>query len=360
MKVCFISLKSYHLFNPKIKHSFGGAEVQIYLLCKELQKEKNIDLNVLVADFNQNNLEVYNNIKIWKSLHLKRDLIIQIYKFLKVFHKINADVYIQRTLTMYTGFIALYCKITKKKFIYMVSHDAEVDSSKIFYNKNLKNLNLKLISKFSSHIIVQNDFQFQELFQKNINSTLIKSSIELNNKYKVDTPLKKYILWVGRSENWKEPELFLEVVANFKFLNFVMICPKAINNPSLFEKIKKKSAIYPNLKFISYVPYDEIEDYFSKASLFINTSKKEGFPNTFLQAGKFKVPIISLNVNPNDFINQYKCGIYCQGKFDKLIKAIDLLEKNKLLYKLYSNKIFEYVKQNHCSHKNSKLLLKLL
>jgi hypothetical protein len=32
VKVCFISPKAYPLFNPSVKKTFGGAEVDFYLL----------------------------------------------------------------------------------------------------------------------------------------------------------------------------------------------------------------------------------------------------------------------------------------------------------------------------------------
>ena len=43
MKVCFIAPKAYSLFNPSANAAFGGAEVQISLLSKEMAKNKELE-----------------------------------------------------------------------------------------------------------------------------------------------------------------------------------------------------------------------------------------------------------------------------------------------------------------------------
>ena len=73
-KICFIGPKAYQLFNPKIKSTFGGAEVQLSLLAKELTKNNELDIHFMVTDYGQKNLEQFNNIKIRKSLDFKKNI----------------------------------------------------------------------------------------------------------------------------------------------------------------------------------------------------------------------------------------------------------------------------------------------
>lgn len=77
-----------------------------------------------------------------------------------------------------------------------------------------------------------------------------------------------------------------------------------------------------NLEFHQRVPFNEIDGYFQRAKLLVNTSDSEGFPNTFIQACKWATAIVSLNVNPDGFLNKYSCGISCGGRFTRMREAV--------------------------------------
>ena len=47
-KICFVSLKAYPIFNPKISSIFGGSEVQLYFIGNELANYENMRVNFLV------------------------------------------------------------------------------------------------------------------------------------------------------------------------------------------------------------------------------------------------------------------------------------------------------------------------
>ena len=341
--ICFIAPKAYQIFNPKIKSTFGGAEVQLYSLAKEISKNKNFDVNFMVADYGQKCMEEYEDVKVFKSLNFKENIIKQIIVFDRVFKKINANVCFQRTLSPFSGIMALYCKIKNKKFIYMVAHDSEADNGHFVYKKFITKFLANLTFKFADTIIVQNKYQKNKLKNfKSVDTILVKSSYQIN---RINNKNGEYTLWVARSMSWKRPDLFLKLAKQFPKEKFLMICPPATGNKQLSEEIKKKSQSISNLTFIKFVPFDEIDEYFLKAKVFINTSEQEGFPNTFIQAAKNKTPILSLNVNPDNFLKEYNCGIYCKGDFDLLKSSLNkLLGDDALCYDMSKN-AYDYAKK---------------
>ena len=357
MKICFIAPKAYPLFNSEVKSSFGGAQVQFSLLAKELAKNKDLKIHFMVADYGQKDVENYDRINVWNSLNFKSIITKQIYKFLKIFNRIDADIYVQRGLSIFSGLIAIYCKLKKKKFIYMVAHDRETDETHNAFNSRIRNFFANLVFKYSNLIITQNKYQKENLEKKGIKSTIIKSSYPIKEKI---SNKKNYILWVGRSEPWKRPKLFLKLAERNPKENFIMICPPSTYNPKLSRIIKKMACIMRNLKFIEFVPFNKIDTYFQEAKIFINTSDQEGFPNTFVQAAKNKTPIISLNVNPDDFLDKYNCGFCCNDNFDELNKKLNELMKDEKLYNKMSNNAFKYTKENHDIKKNAKQFYELI
>jgi len=359
-KICIISLKAYPLFNKACNSIFGGAEVQLFLLAREFAKNKNVSVNFIVADYGQKSSENYDGINVVKSFNIGDSSFIKNIKFLKCFMSINADVYIQRTLDPASGIIAILCKLLRKRFVYMVAHDMEVDGE---YENNegiMKSLLANVVFKYADVIVVQNTTQKDLLYKnKGRDSIFIKSGYPLNDYYK--TSNNDYILWVGRSEHWKRPELFMELAKLNINLRFKMICPQAFNDQkNRYSLLKQDAMRIKNIEFIEYVPFNEIDEYFKKAKIFVNTSVKEGFPNTFIQAAKNGVPIISLSVNPYNFLDESKCGFFCNDDFAELNARLNEVSNDVDLYNQMSENGYKYAKENHDITKTAKQLFNLI
>ena len=46
---------------------------------------------------------------------------------------------------------------------------------------------------------------------------------------------------------------------------------------SYYDGIKEEAERIPNLEFVGFVPYPDVNEYFNNASLLVNTSSVEGF-----------------------------------------------------------------------------------
>ncbi|MFH1772288.1 MAG: glycosyltransferase family 4 protein [Candidatus Omnitrophota bacterium] len=321
MKVCFISPRTYPLFHSEVQEVFGGAEVQFYLVGCEITKDSNFEISFLVGDYGQSEIESYNNIRLIKALHFKKNIFAKIYYFYKAFNKANADTYIQTTLTPFSGIIALCCRVKRKRLIYRVAHDNETDGGYAKIYGNIRYFFGRIVFLLADAIIVQNEYQRTSLKKNmNINGNLIRNGYILS-----EIPLgqKEYILWVGRSEPFKRPKLFLKLARENPDKHFVMLC-QPIDNPELDNEIANEAKDIPNLKFVSFIPFHKVDDYYQRAMLFVNTSSQEGFPNTFLHACAATTPILSLKVNPDSFLNNYKCGLCAD---DDWAQFVDMFER---------------------------------
>jgi glycosyltransferase involved in cell wall biosynthesis len=363
IKISIINLYGTSLYLKREKISFGGSEVQLYLISKELSKEKNYKINIIAGylEEQKNSLFYNNNLELNVIYPLKKSFLNYILRPLKLFWiliTIKPDIVVQRFASVTTGLAALYCTIFKKKFLYSIAHDKEVQYSGI---EGLKKFCYLFGLTRADLIISQSNFQNKQLkrsfpFLETKKMKIIKSGYNIKN---FEIEKGNYILWVGRGVKWKNPEIVFKLAKKLEDKKFLMICSFS-NNLKYWLDLIEESRKINNLKFIKYVDFNKINSIFKKSELFINTSSSEGFPNTFVQATKNSKPIVSLNVNPDNFINVYNCGLYCDNKFKKFYEDIIKISDNDDLYKKMAKNAYKYAKKNHDLIKISEKWKKLI
>ena len=116
------------------------------------------------------------------------------------------------------------------------------------------------------------------------------------------------VLWVGSMAEVKQPELFVKLAEAIPEARFQMIGGHS-GNQELYDWMKAAAGRISNLEFLGVVPFDEIDEYFGRASILVNTSMFEGFPNAFIQAWMHYVPVVSLNAGSDGLICENGLGV---------------------------------------------------
>lgn len=359
--ICFISLAAYPLFNTSINSTFGGSEIQLYQLSNKLVQDLNYQVFFVVGDYHQPKVEIINGITILRAFRFTKIKLKYIFGFIFQFnylltlHHSKADIYIQRAAGIETGLTAMYCRLFRKKFVYMTASSIDTNGeykkmyplNGIFYEYGLRN---------ASNIVCQNaDQQVNIRNNYHLKSKIIKNSFEIPKEIPND---KGGILWVGSSQCLKQPQLFLDLAKSLPQYKFTIILPK--NDINIWKLIRDNASQISNLNFIENVPFKRINNYFFKSKLFVNTSTYEGFPNTFVQAAMYRTPIISLNVNPDNFLDFFNCGICCRGNIEKLEQSVNKLMTDQKLWASMSKNSYKYAKDNHDINKNINEIKKLI
>ena len=340
------------IFDDKSTETFGGATVQMFLLANEFSNYEDIDVSCLVVNFGRKDGEVINGLKIYNTFSKKDNLFIKIIKFHKAIYKVKTGVIIQHGLTIFSCLLAVYCKVFGTKFVYMFASDVEADGC--YQRTNKKALLFKLLIRCADVLITQNQYQYRKIFTDYSRKTNILYS---------GFPIKKllntnrdFILWIGRAEKLKNPLKFIDLASLNSDHKFVMVCNNSVGPEDYFNRMKYLADGVKNIEFIPYVPFSKINAYFRGAKLLVNTSDYEGFPQVFIQAAMNKVPIISLNVNPDNFITKYNCGVVCDGDELFMNQSIqNLLIDSQQLNQLSKN-AYNYAREHHDIKKNTKTL----
>lgn len=331
------------LFNVECSRTFGGASVQLYNIAKELYSYDTIKVISLIPHYKSIKFDDSKFFHFHYLYNEKDAIIVKMIKMVIFLISYKPDFLIQRGLTYESCLLALLCRILHVKMVFMFAHDVEVKGLK---QKDRKPVRLiKLLLHNSYKIITQNQYQKEMLLKEyGKDSTIIYSGYQIN---KAEFKKKdKIVLWVARCERWKQPEKFIELAMKNQSIPFIMICSKG-NENEYYQYIKRYAAQAKNIEFIDFVPYNDILKYFKKSFIFINTSLYEGFPQTFIQSLICAVPIISLIVDPENFIKKNNCGIVCDGDFMEMNSALLKMLKNTSYYKKISENALKYAIQNH-------------
>jgi len=346
-KICFVNMNAYSLFNPNSNAPIGGAEVDLYTLANYLKKYFQIDF--IVGDWGQEKVEVHQGIKVYKSIKLQKT----VWNYLKapflLWHNLQvsgADVYLMESAGIEVGIVAVFCKIYRKKFLYRTAHDIDCNREFIKENK-IAGYFYKYGLEGADSVTTQNKDNQKMLWENHkIKAKILKNAYQIDNLATKNYD-KNYILWVARCSKWKRPELFLRIVKKFPEEKFVMISPMVSDERDLFNQIKQGASQLTNLVFIERVSFFEIQKYFNKAKIFLGTSDYEGFPNTYLQACLGGTPIISLRVNPDNFITENNLGYCANGKLDLMLDKINYILNHPDDWLEKSRNALKYVKKNH-------------
>jgi glycosyltransferase involved in cell wall biosynthesis len=318
IKVCFIAPKAYPLFNQRVESVFGGAEVDLYYLATELALDKKFHVSFIVADYGQAATETIENVTIIKSLDFRKNALTGVRRIWRAMKQADADIYLIKTASLGVPLVSRFCRRYERAFMYRTA--SMLESNGAYLEKHFF-LGRVFASSLRRAEIV---FTQNHTDRDNLQRTVGVSAIVIPNGHRLPElsgTRNEFLLWVGRSEKVKGPDRFIKLAREFPDEKFVMICQRATGDDN-YDSLCGQAKDVGNLEFYQRVPFNEIDGYFQRAKLLVNTSDSEGFPNTFIQACKWATVIVSLGVDPDGFLDKYFCGISCGGRFARMCEAV--------------------------------------
>jgi hypothetical protein len=156
-----------------------------------------------------------------------------------------------------------------------------------------------------------------------------------------DAP-RGYALWIGKADRVKRPELLFGVANRCSEITFKMV----VNRTDTAAQIRD---VPPNVEIITHVPRSELDRLFVEAFCLVNTSAFEGFPNTFLEAGRYRVPIVSLNVDPDGIVASGGFGVAANGDMEMFVNGIRSFHADRIAARTAGTRLREHVCANHAA-----------
>lgn len=278
-------------------------------------------------------------------------------KFYKALKKVKPDFLYESVPSWNSYITAIFCKIIGVKYVIRISNDNLLD-------KRLKNTAtlshqffLFLGLKLSNYLLAQNDYQFQHLKKKYPKKPIAKfyNPIKIQPEFlKAKTEIKGYFAWIANFRFQKNLKLLYQIAISLPEEEFKIagVPNKHYDEESIeyVDKLKKLE----NVNFVGKLDRSEILPFLANAKFLINTSRYEGFSNTFLEAMNACTPILSSKlVNPDKIIEKNKLGLIYANEIDLKFKIKNLKPKD---YQSMSENCIKYLDQNH----NNKFLCERL
>lgn len=355
-RIAFFTLNAYDMLTGGYRGSaVGGAQLQQILIGKELARRGH-DVFFVEYDSERKEEECIDGIKVITKARpcgteVSRGItVLQGTKY--VLDRIEPNVCYRRSLDFEIFPLSVYCSLTNTRFVYGIAHDDELTNNPHKLSTGLKKTApYKRMNKWAlsnaSAVIAQN------LTQYNLASDRLGTEVyQIPNCYEpemaepidwdFDSPV---VFWAGRLTSWKQPELVAELAESLPEINFVMAGGPGDKN--LASKVQKRADEQENLAYVGHVPFSAIDRYFAAADIFLNTSKNEGFPNTFLQAWANETPVVSLQVDPNEILSSKGIGINAEGSISKLRDRIYKLSTNPSRIEKLGKASRSYLSENH-------------
>ncbi len=363
MKILFLSGHAHLALDPAAQHSSGGAELQVALLAKELVQQGQ-EVVLLAAGKKKSERQIHQGITIIHGGNFDNgkllDTLKAIPQVISILHQEKPDLVVVYGWTSWLYLLAKLRGCLGCRLLFVCALDSEIDGG--FYQAHPYRGRLFQKGMELSDIRLAITENQAALFRKQgmsceVMRLLLQPGFPLTRE--IDSSKKSIdLLWVARCHPVKQPMLFLDLVAQFPHARCCMICSN--QDETLWNSVKKRALTMPQVEFLEKVPYHDIQSYFDRAKIFVNTSSDEGVPNTFIHAGLGSTAIASLKVDPDHMFQYFQAGVCAYDRLSLLAQEMKKLLSNEVLLSFSQSEARRFVNEWHDNKKNIEVFLKSL
>lgn len=313
MKVCIVSLNIVPFFVRTPESQFGGAETQAGFLARTFASA-GATVVLVVADQGPGDALPYpceNAYSSGAGLPGLRFLHPRLSGTLDALERADADVYYQRNAGAVTGIASWFCRRHGRVFVYGAGSDSDFSLRDVIIPGWRDRLLYMYGLRRADGIVVQSEQQAAACRATiGREPRILPNGITPSNGHVPGAERQPLVAWVGALRDVKQPAAFLELARRLPGLRFVMVGGPVDSDPGHAARVHEDAKSISNLTLTGRVSQDEVARILSHASVLVNTSRYEGFPNAFLEAWAAGLPIVSL-VDVDGVIAREQVGVVC-------------------------------------------------
>jgi glycosyltransferase involved in cell wall biosynthesis len=345
--ICFVAPHAWPVLSRDERIAVvGGAEVQQAILARLLASH-GYRVSMICLDFGQPPVAEVDGVTVLRSYAMQAGL-----PGVRFFHPrlsamwramraADADIYYYRSAAMLVGVLAEFCRRHGRRSIYAGASDRDFEPGmggqierardRWLFRRGLARMD---------RIVVQNEHQLaacRKTYARD--AVLIPSCYQLPERGR-GVASNDCVLWVGTLHANKRPEMLLELAERLPHRRFVLVGGAPAGGSAFFEQMRSRAARLPNVEFTGFLPLAQVEPWFDRARVLVNTSTYEGMPNVFLQAWARGVPTVAtVDVGVRAHV--------VAGDIDCLEKEIEALFEDASLHTRASQACRAYFEATH-------------
>lgn len=359
MKFLFLSGHAHLAFDPSTQRASGGAELQVALLARELAARGH-EAVLLGADTGQQDGVVWEGIKVRTGKRYDTGgLADSATAFPRIFAVLSEEKPDYVVVYGWTAWLYILCWLRvflPFRLIFVCALDAEIDGG--FRADNpARGFLFERGMRLSDARLGITEHQARLFREKGMSCSVTRLLLQKAEFFTAgDKPVD--LLWVARCNPVKRPHLFLDLAERLPHARCRMIC--SVQDESLWREVSQRAAKLSNVEFLESAPYREIQSHFNASHIFVNTSDREGVPNTFIHSGLGHTAILSLVVDPDGMFQHFKAGLCASGDFDLLVREAGALLKDPARLSAAQKEAARFVREWHNSETNVEAFLAAL
>ena len=353
-RICFVSHFAYGAMTGGQSGHIGGVERQTSMMARWLA-ERGYKVSIITWDEGQDDGIEIDGVRIFRMC--RRNVGIKGLRFFwprwtslyAAMRRADADVYYQNCAEYVTGQAALWCRRHGRKFIYSVASDPDCDAElpkmhtlreRILYRYGLRHADKIVVQTKKQKDMLHVNFKCDSVVipmpcQGPSDDEYIDCERERNGSPRV--------LWIGRIREVKRPDRLLDLAEACPDLDFDLVGP--IGDSEYARDICRRAENINNVSVHGPIERERVPEFYKKASILCCTSDFEGFPNTFLEAWSYGLPIVS-TFEPDNLITENGLGIVGKDVSD-LSAGIHKLLDSQQQWRETSRSARKYYLENH-------------
>jgi len=302
MRICFVAHFAYGSVAGGQGGHIGGVERQVSLMGRWLA-EKGHQVSAITWDEGQKDSIEVNGMRILKMC--REDAGVKGVRFFwprwsslnAAMERANADVYYQNCGEYVTGQVALWCRRRSRKFVYSVANDTDCD----IRLPEMHTIRERVLYRYglihADSVVVQTHKQQQMLrgsFGRDSVIIPMPCPGPSDEEYSDCVHMRhdsRRVLWIGRICEQKRPDRLLDLAEACPDLHIDFVGPAG--GAGYTRNISQRAQSLANVTVYGPVGRDRIPDFYRQARVMCCTSDYEGFPNTFLEAWSWGLPVVS-------------------------------------------------------------------